>query len=414
MTEATSSDLITTDILVVGGGVAGFSLTALLAQAGLSVVCVDRAPLADRLDKSRDGRAQALSAASCRVLDAIGAWPLIAPHAAAIRDIAIMDADAPVTLNFLSREIGDHVFGYNVDLTAIRSALASCLSNLEGATILAPAHVVGFRHEEAWMIADLEQGGQIRTKLLAACDGRGSPLRQMAGFRVTEWPYNQKAIVCSIHHEHPLNGLALEHFFPEGPFAVLPLPDTEDGPCASVIWSTRPDLADDLMGMTADDFTRALAEKCGDRLGTVTPLPGRWCFPLTLHQAHRYIGPRFALVGDAAHAMHPIAGQGLNMGMRDVAALAEIIIERARLGLDIGDIIGLRRWQRWRFPDNTAYLGFTDGLNRLFSNNILPVAMARRAGLAMVERLPPVKHFFMRQAMGTGRGVGGRLPKIMQ
>lgn len=409
----TQSD-VTADMLVVGGGVAGFSLTALVAQAGIHVVCVDRAPLADRLDKSRDGRAQALSAASCKVLDAIGAWPLIAPHAAAIRDIAIMDADTPAMLNFLSREIGDRVFGYNVDLTVIRSVLASVLDQCAHAHVMAPANVTGYHTDAAGVTAALEDGRVIRARLLAACDGRGSPLRQMAGFKRTEWAYRQHAIVCTLRHEQSLDGLALEHFFPEGPFAVLPLPDDDTGHRASVIWSTRPDLAEGLMALDDAAFSAALQEKCGDRLGRVETIPGRWCYPLGLHQSHGYIRSRFALVGDAAHAMHPIAGQGLNMGMRDVAALAEIVIERARLGLDIGGMDGLRRYQLWRAPDNLAYLGFTDGLNRLFSNNIPPVAAARRAGLALVERIPPVKHFFMRQAMGSGRGIGGKLPRIMQ
>jgi 2-octaprenyl-6-methoxyphenol hydroxylase len=403
------------DIMVVGGGVAGFSLTALLAQAGLSVICVDRAPLADRIDKNRDGRAQALSAATCRVLDAIGAWSLMAPHAAAITDIAILDADAPVALNFLSREIGDQAFGQNIDITIIRSCLAQILGNLPTATVMAPAAVVGFRAEAASIVADLEDGRQVRAKLLVAADGRESPLRQMAGIGVTRWTYDQQAIVCAMHHENPHDGRALEHFFPEGPFAVLPLSDGPDGVFrSSVVWTTKPAIAAAMMDVNDVEFTAGLQEKCGERLGRVALVPGRWCYPLGVHHAHHYIAPRLVLVGDAGHAMHPIAGQGLNMGMRDVASLAEIIIERARLGLDIGTMDGLRRYQQWRRPDNIAYISFTDGLNRLFSNHLPPVALARRVGLSMVERLPPIKHFFMRQAMGTGRGIGGRLPRVMQ
>ena len=419
MTTGTTTDRaietdILADILVVGGGVAGFTLTALLAKAGISVICVDRAPLADRVDRNRDGRAQALSAASCRVLEAIGAWPLIAPHAAAIADIAILDHRAPVVLDFLSHEIGDQAFGQNVDLTIIRRALADVLENLPSAQVMAPLAVDGFQADATGITANLADGRTVRARLLAAADGRESPLRQIAGIGVVKWAYRQKAIVCALSHVEPHHHQAIEHFFPEGPFAVLPLPDDADGKHqSSVVWTTTPAEADAMMAASDTDFAAALQQRCGDRLGTVVPVPGRWCYPLGVHHAHHYIGPRFALIGDAAHAMHPIAGQGLNMGLRDVAALAEIVIDRVRLGLDPGAADGLRRYQQWRRPDNLAYIGFTDGLNRLFSNNIPPIALARRAGLAMVERLPPVKHFFMRQAMGTGRGVGGKLPRVM-
>jgi 2-octaprenyl-6-methoxyphenol hydroxylase len=393
--------MLHTDIMVVGGGVAGFSLTALLAQAGLSVICVDRAPLADRIDKNRDGRAQALSAATCRVLDSIGAWSLMAPHAAAITDIAILDADAPVALNFLSREIGDQAFGQNIDITIIRSCLAQILGYLPTATVMAPAAAVGFRAEAASIVADLEDGRQVRAKLLVAADGRESPLRQMAGIGVTRWTYDQQAIVCAMHHETPHDGRALEHFFPEGPFAVLPLSDGPDGVFrSSVVWTTKPAIAAAMMDVNDTEFTAALQEKCGERLGRIALVPGRWCYPLGVHHAHHYIAPRLVLVGDAAHAMHPIAGQGLNIGFRDVAALTELVAEAYSAGADVGSAALLARYQAQRRPDALMMIGATHVLEKLFGNDVGPVRWARRLGIAAVDRIPGLKRAFARQAMG--------------
>jgi 2-octaprenyl-6-methoxyphenol hydroxylase len=241
---------------------------------------------------------------------------------------------------------------------------------------------------------------------VAAADGQKSPLRRGAGIGTTEWRYRQTSIVTTVSHEHPHGGIAVEHFLPAGPFAILPM----SGNRSSIVWTEQGELAARLVGLPDAAFAAELTARFGDFLGAVVPIGPRWTYPLGLMLADRYIARRLALVGEAAHVIHPIAGQGLNLGIRDVAALAELVIDTRRLGLDIGDDALLDRYQRWRRFDALMLAAVTDGLNRLFSNAIAPVRLARDLGFAMVHRLPPLKRLLMRDAMG----IVGDLPRLVR
>ncbi|MFZ3238172.1 MAG: FAD-dependent monooxygenase, partial [Stellaceae bacterium] len=232
------------------------------------------------------------------------------------------------------------------------------------------------------------------------------PLRQAAGIRTVAWRYPQTAIVATVRHARPHAGIAVEHFLPAGPFAILPM----TGNRSSIVWTERAELAARLTALPEPDFAIELAARFGDFLGPVEPVGRHWSYPVGLMLAERYVGCRLALVGEAAHVIHPIAGQGLNLGIRDVAALAELVIDQRRLGLDIGDDALLRRYQEWRRLDAVLLAAVTDGLNRLFSNSVAPLRFVRDLGLAAVDRLPPVKRFLMRDAMG----VTGDLPRLVR
>ncbi len=221
-----------------------------------------------------------------------------------------------------------------------------------------------------------------------------------------EWSYPQTGIVCTVHHERPHLGIAVEHFLPAGPFAILPM----TGDRSSIVWTERAALAPRMMALGEAEFLAELSHRFGDFLGKLTIVGPRWSYPLSLMHAQNYVGQRLALIGDAAHVIHPIAGQGLNLGLRDVAALAELIVDARRLGLDIGNPDTLARYERWRRFDNTTLAVVTDGLNRLFSNSLAPLAAVRDVGLAIVNRLPPAKRFLMRHAMG----MVGDLPRLVR
>jgi len=251
----------------------------------------------------------------------------------------------------------------------------------------------------------------LRAHLVVAAEGRGSPLRAAAGIPVTAWDYPQSGIVCTVAHTEPHGGVAHEHFLPAGPFALLPMTDAADGsPRSSLVWTERRRLVPAMLALDDEAFGAELQRRFGPSLGTLRPAGRRWSYPLSLMHAERYIAHRLALVGDAAHVIHPIAGQGLNLGLRDVAALAETVVEARRLGLDLGDATVLARYQQWRRFDNTVLMIATDGLNRLFSNDLAPLRLARDVGLAAVNRLPPLKRLFMRHAMG----LVGDLPRLIR
>jgi 2-octaprenyl-6-methoxyphenol hydroxylase len=246
----------------------------------------------------------------------------------------------------------------------------------------------------------------LQGELIAACDGRHSPLRRDAAIETIAWDYPQASIVCTVEHALPHRGVAVEHFLPAGPFAILPM----TGNRSSIVWTEHAALAPELMALAAAPFVVELARRFGDFLGEIAVIGRRWSYPLSLMHARRYAAERLVLVGDAAHVIHPIAGQGLNLGIRDIAALSELIIDARRLGLDIGDSQALEHYQRWRRVDNLILAGVTDGLNRLFSNSFSPLRLARDMGLAAVDRMPPVKRLLMRHAMG----MVGDLPRLVR
>jgi 2-octaprenyl-6-methoxyphenol hydroxylase len=252
----------------------------------------------------------------------------------------------------------------------------------------------------------LASGRRFAAALLAAADGRGSPLRDLAGIRVMRWNYEQTGIVATIAHAEPHHGRAFERFFATGPLAMLPML----GNRSSIVWAADNRLARELIALDDREFVAELGDRFGDRYGALALAGPRWHYPLSMVQAGRYTDRRLALVGDAARAIHPIAGQGWNLALRDVAALAELIVDARRTGLDPGGSHVLERYERWRRFDSLALIGITDGLNRLFANDLLPLRLAREVGLGAVERIPPLKRFFMRHAMG----LLGDLPRLMR
>jgi 2-octaprenyl-6-methoxyphenol hydroxylase len=398
-------------VLIVGGGMAGLTLAAALGSAGVDTAIVDRETEAARTADRFDVRTTALSFGSRRLMEGAGIWDKLAPHASPILDIRIADGKAPVFLHYDHAEIGDEPFGHIVENRLIRMAQFERLSELPNVTALAGVGVEALERRPGIADARLADGRTIRAELVVGADGRGSFVRRTAGIGTVSWRYDQKAIACTIAHENPHNGLAVEHFLPAGPFATLPMTDGEDGAHrSSIVWTEEARLADRFAALSDADFLDELRRRAGAYLGEIGLIGRRYVYPLGVLHANEYVAERLALVGEAAHAIHPIAGQGLNMGMRDVAALAEIVVDAARVGADVGAAAGLARYQRWRRFDNVTLVAVTDGLDRLFSNAVPPVQLARDAGLAMVGRLPPVKRFFMRHAMG----MVGQLPRLLK
>ncbi|HEX6977930.1 MAG TPA: UbiH/UbiF/VisC/COQ6 family ubiquinone biosynthesis hydroxylase [Alphaproteobacteria bacterium] len=399
------------DVVIIGGGLVGLPLAIAFGQAGLDVAVVDREHPAVAAADPFDGRGSAIAWGSAQVLRGLGLWQRLAPHAAPILDIRVSDGESPLFLHYDHRDLGADPLGYIIENRFTRRALYARLAELPNVRLVAPSSVRSIERTRGYVHAELEDGTRIEARLAVACDGRESPIRRAAGIRVTRWNYSQTGIVCSIRHERPHRGVAHERFLPAGPFAVLPLPDSETGAhYSSIVWTERADLAPAMMRLNDDEFAAEIAARFGDTLGAIAVAGPRWAYPLTLLQAERYTDVRLALAGDAAHVIHPIAGQGLNLGLRDVAALAECVVDARRLGLDIGAADVLGRYERWRRFDNLTLMAVTDGLNRLFSNDIGPIRLMRDVGLAVVDRLPAVKRFFMRHAMG----VVGDLPRLLR
>lgn len=403
---STKAPDIVADVVVVGAGMVGGTLACLLAGAGLATVVVERAPQSTALDPRFDGRASSIAHSTHQVFRAAGLWPELAAEATAILDIRVSDGPSSLFLHFAHHEVGDTPFGYMVENRHIRHALSRRHGALESLTLLAPASVADVVRGADGVVLTLEDGRRLLAPLLVAADGRGSTIRERAGIALTRWAYDQVGIVCSVRHEKPHNNTAHERFLPSGPFAILPLA----GNRSCIVWTQEKALAPAIMALDDRDFAGELRRRFGDFLGEVDPETQRWSYPLALQFADRLIDRRLALAGDVAHGMHPIAGQGLNMGLRDVAALAEVVVDATRLGLDPGSGVVLDRYARWRRFDNTLMLAMTDLLNRLFSNDIAPVRLARDLGLAAVNRAGPLKKMVMKQAMG----LTGDLPRLLR
>jgi 2-octaprenyl-6-methoxyphenol hydroxylase len=393
------------ELVIVGGGLVGLSLAVACGSAGLGVAIVDRDAPSRMLAERFDGRASAIAYGSQQVLAAIGLWAKVAA-AEPIREIRVADGDSPLFLHYDHRELGDAPLGYIVENRVLRHALLERLAELPSVRHLAPAAVLGAERGPSGVECALAAGGVVCGTLLVAADGKDSPLRRSAGIRTFEFRYPQIGIVCTVHHERPHLGIAVEHFLPAGPFAILPM----TGNRSSIVWTERAALVPGIMALDAADFAAELGRRFGDFLGRIDVVGPRWSYPLAFLHAERYTAERMALIGDAAHLIHPIAGQGLNLGLRDIAALAECIIDARRLGLDIGTADVLARYEAWRRVDNLALAVVTDGLNRLFSNEIAPLAMARDIGLAIVNRVPPARRLLMRHAMG----MVGTLPRLVR
>jgi 2-octaprenyl-6-methoxyphenol hydroxylase len=417
---------MTADLLIVGGGMVGCTLAIAAARGGLSSILVDRLALSAQVQSGFDGRSSAIARGSQQVLAGIGLWPMVADDAEAIQEIRVSDGRpgasaglawaSPLFLHYDSAVLDGAPLGYIVENRVLRQACAAKVSGLAEITYCAPESLAALERQGGAITARLEDGRSLRASLVVSAEGRFSSLREAAGIATRRWDYPQAAIVCSVGHELPHGGVAHEHFLPSGPFALLPMTDGplveagQSGHRSSLVWTEDRSIAAEVIGADDAAFARELTRRFGDSLGRLWVEGKRWQYPLSLLHADHYHDRRLALVGDAAHAIHPIAGQGLNLGIRDVAALVEALVDARRLGLDIGAADVLERYQRWRRFDTMALVLATDGLNRLFSNDLGPLRLARDLGLAAVNRLPPAKRFFMRQAMG----LVGDLPRLVR
>ncbi|MCJ8308345.1 MAG: ubiquinone biosynthesis hydroxylase [Rhizobiaceae bacterium] len=393
------------DCVIAGGGYVGLS-TAVAIKASaphLKIMLIDAAPEAAIL---KDERASAIAAAASRMLDQLGLWSELVEHAQPIHEMIVTDSRAadpvrPVFLTFGQalaegeEMVGDEPFAHMLPNRALVTALRAKAAEL-GVDLRHEDAVVSFETADPVSTVELSSGQVVSARLLIAADGVKSKLRDLAGIKTVHWSYDQMGIVTTVAHERPHHGRAEEHFLPSGPFATLPLP----GNRSSLVWTEPTDNAKRLMA--ADDFTfeLELEQRFGHKLGDIEVAGPRKAFPLGLTLARDFVRPRFALVGDAAHGIHPIAGQGLNLGFKDAAALAQVVVETDRLGLDIGAITALENYQRWRRFDTVQMGVVTDVLNRLFSNDIGPLRMARTIGLGIVDRLPGLKQSFINQAAG--------------
>ena len=412
MTENTPpSRNIRADVGHVGAGLVGSTLACALAKHGVTTAVIDRLAPSTLLAPTFDGRASAVALSAQRLLRAIGVWDHLAGQTEAIREIRVSDGDAPFFLHYDHADLGDEPLGSMAENRHLRAALAkqmlSCADHLQ---IISPASVTSMAQRADDITLTLDDGRTVTTALAVSAEGRNAALRGLAGIGVTGWTYPQIGIVATIGHARSHDGIAHEHFLPAGPFAILPLPDDGGVHRSSLVWTEREDVADSYMALPEAAFLAEIAERVGGFLGELSLIGPRFSHPLGLQFAAQYTSGRLVLAGDAAHGIHPIAGQGLNLGFRDVAALTEIIVDAKQLGLDLAHPGGLARYQRWRRTDNLVMAGVTDVLNRLFSNDVTPIRLARDAGLGVVNRIGPLKKFLMRHAMGTV----GELPRLMR
>jgi 2-octaprenyl-6-methoxyphenol hydroxylase len=397
------------DVVIGGAGFAGLALAIALRQGlgeGFSVTVVDPALAAAQ---SKDPRASAIAAAARRLFEAIEVWDAVAAQAQPILDMVVTDSkldDAvrPTFLTFGGDVEPGEPFAHMVENRHLVDALVKKAKAL-GIELRAGA-VIGFEHVSNAVDVKLADGETMPARLLVGADGARSKIRELAGIATHGWNYDQSAIVTTVAHEREHQGRAEEHFLPAGPFAILPL----TGKRASIVWTETAREAERIIALPDEEFHAELEKRFGLHLGDISVVGPRRAFPLGLFTARSFIGERLALVGDAAHIIHPIAGQGLNMGLRDVAALAEAIADAARLGLDIGGTQVLERYQRWRRFDTMTIGIATDGLNRLFSNSSDVLRLMRDVGLGVVERIPALKRVFIREAAGFT----GDVPKLLR
>ena len=388
---------IRADVVIIGGALGGMTLACALADSGVSVAVIEARDPAIISDKSMDGRTCAISHGSMQILDRCGAWEGVASKAGAILDIRVSDGDSPFFLHYDHTLIGDTPMGYIVENHHLLRYLFDKAKALKNLTLLAPATYETIEYETGRVSVTLKDGRILHASLLVGSDGKFSKVRELAGIKTHNWSYKQTGIVCNILHEHSHQGVAQERFLPTGPFASLPMHDPHR---SSLVWTEKESLAPIFMKMDDDEFLLEIQKRLGNYLGKISLASGRFSYPFSLIHAKEYTAHRLALVGDAAHAIHPIAGQGFNLGIRDVGVLADLIIETQKMGLDIGNPDLLKRYASIRLKDNTLMITITDALVRLFSNNIRPIKSARTLGLGAINTLPVAKKFFMRHAMG--------------
>ena len=399
------------DILVIGGGLAGPLIALAMARSGHSVTVIDAQPEKVRRNAAFNGRSYAVALTSCRLLEGLGLWDTLQDGAQPILEIKVSDGRAgqgpsPFFMHFDHAEIEEGPMGHMVEDRHLRRALLDAVAGTPAITQIDGHVVTGQQVGPAGVSVTLENGMTRTARLLVGADGRKSGTASRAGITRTGWDYGQTAMVCAIAHEKPHHGIAHQFFMPPGPLAILPLP----GNVSSIVWSETADNAARFSALDEADYLTMLRPRFGSFLGEISLTGKRYTYPLSLSLAHNLVADRIALIADAAHGVHPIAGQGLNAGMRDIAALAEVLTDAARRGEDIGSAPVLARYEEWRRFDNAALALATDSFNRLFSNDNPLLRTVRNLGMGAINAMPKLRRSFIREAAG----LTGDLPRLLK
>jgi 2-octaprenyl-6-methoxyphenol hydroxylase len=394
------------DLVIVGGGIVGLTLAAALKDSGLSVLLIEAIRESAAVAK---GQAYAVHMLSALIYQGIGVWDKILPQIATYRHVRMSDADYPQVVEFETTDIGKEDLGYVAEHYTLLYPLQEFVKGCPNITYLCPAEVVNTDYQKDVVTIDIKVAGEqrtLRSKLLVAADGSRSRIREAAGIKTHGWKYWQSCIVAFVKPEKSHNNTAYEKFWPSGPFAILPLP----GNRCRIVWTAPHEEAKALCGLDDQQFLAELTQRYGNQMGKLELLGDRFIFPVQLMQSDKYSQHRLALIGDAAHSCHPVGGQGLNLGIRDAAALAQTITQAYKDGEDIGKIQVLKRYERWRKLENLTILGLTDVLDRVFSNNFLPIKLVRRLSLFLMQKIPVLKVFALKLMIG----LVGRTPKIAE
>ncbi len=404
------ADSIHSDIIIIGGGMMGLTQALALVEQGIRVQVIDQADPALLMRRGFDGRTFAISSSSYKLLEAIGLGDALAGKGCPIERIWVSDQLKPGSLDFTPSE-EDGFLGQMFESAVLRRTVYEALARNPLATLHMPMEIVGQHRDESGVHVTLSNDTELQAQLLIVAEGRQSKTREAAGIRKAHWQYDHSAIVGIVHHEKPHDNIAYEIFYEEGPFAILPMLDTDSGRHRSaIVWSQTRSDATAYLKLSPRAFAAALEKASGGMLGAMELAAPLSSYPLGFHHVTQITAERLALIGDSAHGVHPIAGQGLNLGLRDVAALTEVLVDGARLGLDFGDAQLLERYSRWRSIDVLSVAMATDTLNRIYSLPGKSSSLIRRTGMALIQRVKPIKGFFMSEA----RGESGALPKLLQ
>ncbi|MBA2635430.1 MAG: FAD-dependent monooxygenase [Sphingomonas sp.] len=397
------------DVIILGGGLVGLALASALDFSGISAIVVDPADPDLRIDAAFDGRTSAVSSSSMRMLRTVGVADHLPQPGCPILKIAVADGLQPGSLEF-EPGADDEALGWMHENRHLRAALRARAEAASDLWLLWKSRVGSADRGEHGVVVSLEDGRTLCAPLLIAADGRNSPAREAAGIRMARWRYDHTAIVSVLRHERAHENVAYEIFYPAGPFALLPMTDDGGGHRSAIVWSVRSDDAPGFLSLSDEDFAAEARVAMGGFLGGISLGAPRSTYPLGFHHAAQITAQRLALVGDSAHAVHPIAGQGLNLGFRDAAALAQVLVEGARLGLDLGDRQLLDRYQRWRSLDSLSVAVATDSLTRIYGIPGRTASAVRRFGMGLINRITPVRD----QLMAEARGTSGELPLLLR
>lgn len=401
------------DVIIVGGGLAGLQQAICFGVENMRVCVLDKNPISNIVNSSDDGRTSAIAYASANLFKHTGVWDIVGDAACPMHDIRIQDGDLIKGLSYFSMHYDRNLvhgedLGYIVENNTLRRCQYERLQQFSNITHMEKTTVTDFYATTDMATVTLDNGVQLSAPLVIGADGKFSKMRDMVGIAISKWTYPQTAIVCTVQCEKPHNNTAVELFLPNGPFASLPLPNN----CISIVWSEQSDLVDALIKLPNAEFTAELRHRMGDWLGEISVCSDkRWQYPLSMMHAHSYISNRFCLIADAAHSMHPIAGQGFNMGVRDIAALTEVVTNAYKNNADWGGDSILKQYEQYRYADNTSLVLICDGLTRLFSNNNSILKTARVLGLGALNKIPFAKKIFMKHAMGT---LGTHIPPLLK